>query len=238
MAALSTPVPDGPHAGPRQFVGGPIRSGPILGVPRPFVGGPGPIVQGPGPLVGGQGPFIGGPGPIVGSRPFNNGPIIGGPGPIIGGPGPLIGGPRPIINGPGPLLNGPGPIVGGPILSGPGPLVGGPNYAPAPVYAPAPTPAYAPRPAYGEPVYENGPAVYSFNYGVKDDYAGLNFGHNEDRDGYKTQGTYYVNLPDGRLQTVNYHADEHTGYVADVQYTGNAVVPAYAPAPRPAYGPQ
>ncbi len=48
---------------------------------------------------------------------------------------------------------------------------------------------------------------------------------------------HYVNLPDGRLQTVNYHADE-AGYVADVQYTGNAVVPAYAPAPVPAYGPQ
>ena len=80
--------------------------------------------------------------------------------------------------------------------------------------------------------------VYSYTYGVKDDYAGLNFGHNEDRDGYKTQGSYYVNLPDGRLQTVNYHADDSTGYVADVQYSGNAVVPAYAPAPIPAYGPQ
>jgi len=79
--------------------------------------------------------------------------------------------------------------------------------------------------------------VYNFQYGVKDDYAGLNFGHTEDRNGYNTQGNYFVNLPDGRLQTVNYHADQ-AGYVADVQYTGNAVVPAYAPAPRPAYGPQ
>ena len=65
----------------------------------------------------------------------------------------------------------------------------------------------------------------------------MNFGHTENREGYNTQGTYYVNLPDGRLQTVNYHADE-AGYVADVQYTGTAVVPAYAPAPvGPAYAP-
>ena len=78
--------------------------------------------------------------------------------------------------------------------------------------------------------------MYNYGYGVKDDYAGLNFGHTEDRNGYNTQGNYFVNLPDGRLQTVNYHADE-AGYVADVQYTGNAIVPAYAPAPKPAYVP-
>ena len=46
-------------------------------------------------------------------------------------------------------------------------------------------------------------------------------------------GCHFSHL-DGRLQTVTYHADE-AGYVADVQYSGAAIVPAYAPAPKPAY---
>ena len=49
--------------------------------------------------------------------------------------------------------------------------------------------------------------------------------------GYLAQGKYTVALPDGRLQTVTYHADGN-GYVADVQYTGEAV---YATPPKPAY---
>ena len=51
--------------------------------------------------------------------------------------------------------------------------------------------------------------------------------------GYVAQGQYFVSLPDGRLQTVTYHADGN-GYVADVQYTGEAI---YAPAPKPTYSP-
>lgn len=112
----------------------------------------------------------------------------------------------------------------------------------APVYRPAPVPVVAPvAPAYGPgPVYAEGPAVYDFSYGVNDPLTGQNFGHSENRDGYITQGTYYVNLPDGRLQTVNYHADDVSGYVADVKYSGEPLVPAYAPAPipvGPAYAP-
>jgi hypothetical protein len=53
-----------------------------------------------------------------------------------------------------------------------------------------PAPAYGPAaPAYGEPVYD-GPAVYSFTYGVQDDYAGLNFGHSENREGYNTKVSF------------------------------------------------
>ncbi|XP_037776880.1 pro-resilin-like [Penaeus monodon] len=70
------------------------------------------------------------------------------------------------------------------------------------------------------PVY-NAPAHYAFNYGVQDAYFGTNFGHAESRDGYNTEGVYYVNLPDGRLQTVKYYVDEW-GYHPEVTYSGVA----------------
>ena len=155
------------------------------------------------------------PAPVLAPAPVFAGPIFRAPAPVLAGPV--------VVPAPAPLpLPLPAPVV----VPAPVPVV---VARPEPVYRPAPVPSYAPAP---EPVYD-GPAVYNFGYAVKDDLAALNFGHTENRDGYKTQGSYYVNLPDGRLQTVNYHADE-AGYVADVQYSGAAIVPAYEPA-RPAY---
>nr|XP_027234170.1 pro-resilin-like [Penaeus vannamei] len=58
-------------------------------------------------------------------------------------------------------------------------------------------------------------------YAVNDDYAGTNFGHKEVREGYQTKGSYFVHLPDGRLQTVNYIADEH-GFRPEVSFEGVA----------------
>ena len=68
-----------------------------------------------------------------------------------------------------------------------------------------------------------------------------NFGHSESRDGYKTSGSYRINLPDSRVQIVTYTADEN-GFVSDVKYEGEAVYPTevkptYAAAPAPAYAP-
>ena len=106
-------------------------------------------------------------------------------------------------------------------------------YRPAPApYQPAP---YKPAP-YSQPKYEDGPAQYNYAYAVNDDYAGVNFGADEARDGYATNGKYYVLLPDGRTQTVTYTVDQYGGYVADVQYSGYAkeYKPApYKPAPAP-----
>merc|ERR1711899_660328 len=66
-----------------------------------------------------------------------------------------------------------------------------------------PAPYHAPAPAYGKgPVYQDTPPVYGYEYAVQDDYSGANFGQNEKRDGYSTQGQYRVLLPDGRTQTV------------------------------------
>nr|XP_027230286.1 cuticle protein 8-like [Penaeus vannamei] len=80
------------------------------------------------------------------------------------------------------------------------------------------------------------PPKYAFEYAVNDPHAGNRFGHSEARDGYKTSGEYFVHLPDGRVQTVTYHADE-TGYYPTVHYKGAAVypiAPAYH-APVPTY---
>nr|XP_027214898.1 cuticle protein 19.8-like [Penaeus vannamei] len=88
-----------------------------------------------------------------------------------------------------------------------------------------PTYGYTPEPTYEEP------AKYDFNYAVKDDYSGNDFGHQEARDGYNTQGSYYVLLPDGRLQKVTYTVNGDSGYVAEVSYEGEAQHSEYKPAP-------
>merc|ERR1712106_1313299 len=69
------------------------------------------------------------------------------------------------------------------------------------------------------------PPVYTYQYGVQDDYSGNNFQQTESRDGYSTSGSYTVALPDGRVQTVNY-VDNGDGIVQDVTYSG---VPQYGP---------
>merc|ERR1712158_322880 len=97
-------------------------------------------------------------------------------------------------------------------------LAAGPPYHPAP-YAPAPY----------HPVEKIPPKPFAYEYGVKDEYSGANFGQNEVQDEYGTvSGEYRVLLPDGRTQIVTYHADHENGYTADVKYEG---VPHYEPAP-------
>jgi len=88
-------------------------------------------------------------------------------------------------------------------------------------YKPAPAVAYKP---YVDP-YAGEPAVYNYNYAVKDDYTYNDFGASENRDGYLTQGKYVVALPDGRIQTVTYSVDGGAGYVAEVTYDGVAQYP-------------
>ncbi|XP_063601158.1 pro-resilin-like [Penaeus indicus] len=72
---------------------------------------------------------------------------------------------------------------------------------------------------------EYGPAKYDFDWTVNHDYSGNHFGHQESRDGDYTQGSYYVQLPDTRLQTVKYYVDGDSGYVAEVEYEGEAQHP-------------
>ena len=82
--------------------------------------------------------------------------------------------------------------------------------------------------------YSNVPASYTYDWAVKDDYSNNNYGQNESRDGDKTTGSYYVLLPDGRIQTVTYSVNGYGGYVADITYSGEAKYPEpqkYQPTP-------
>ncbi|XP_042239743.1 pro-resilin-like [Homarus americanus] len=87
-----------------------------------------------------------------------------------------------------------------------------------------------PSPSYNAPA-PAGPAQYNFNWKVRDDNSGNDFGHDEARNGYDTQGSYYVQLPDGRLQRVTYTVNRDSGYVAEVEYQGEPQYSAYQPAP-------
>jgi len=105
----------------------------------------------------------------------------------------------------------------------------------AAVSATGPPAPYHPAPE----VYPDAAPVYSYQYGVADDYSKAAFSQQESRDGYATSGEYRVNLPDGRVQIVTYSAGPE-GYVADVKYEGEAAYPEaapYKPAPAPAYKP-
>ena len=97
------------------------------------------------------------------------------------------------------------------------------------------TPHYGPAPHHA-PAYDESPKPYVFEYGVADDYSGANFKAAEASDSKAVTGSYSVNLPDGRIQTVTYTADPYGygGFVADVAYSGEPHYPEYKPAYKPA----
>ncbi|XP_064122573.1 cuticle protein 8-like [Macrobrachium nipponense] len=87
---------------------------------------------------------------------------------------------------------------------------------------------------------------YNFQFGVHDDSTSASFEHQEARDDDETQGSYTVQLPDGRRQTVRYFVNGDSGYVAEVSYEGEARYPDSSSfessfesrefsAPRPSY---
>ncbi|XP_071547560.1 pro-resilin-like [Panulirus ornatus] len=91
-----------------------------------------------------------------------------------------------------------------------------------------------------EPQYPDAPAQYNFQWDVNDEYTGNYYGHQEQRDGPNTQGSYYVQLPDSRLMRVEYYVDEY-GFHPTVTFEGQAQYPSAptysqpAPAPQPSY---
>merc|ERR1712168_1232529 len=120
---------------------------------------------------------------------------------------------------------------------GPQPRPYGPpqKYEPAPApYKPEPVP-YKPAPVYKvEEEEEYAPQPYKYEYGVQDDYTNAAFAKSESQNEVGTvTGSYKVNLPDGRIQTVTYTADEVGGFKAEVTYEGT---PVYPPEPKEGYG--
>merc|ERR1712002_1163682 len=81
------------------------------------------------------------------------------------------------------------------------------------------------------------PSPYNYQYAVADDYSGANFAQSEADDGTgAVSGSYSVNLPDGRIQHVNYEANDITGNVATVTYEGTASSPDVVGAAHPVVG--
>ncbi|KAB0792403.1 hypothetical protein PPYR_11749 [Photinus pyralis] len=78
--------------------------------------------------------------------------------------------------------------------------------------------------------YDDGPsepANYNFEYHVYEPSYGNDFGHQEARQGDVAQGRYFVLLPDGRKQIVDYIADSN-GYKPKISYEGTANGGGYA----------
>ncbi|XP_050669133.1 cuticle protein 19-like [Leptidea sinapis] len=60
---------------------------------------------------------------------------------------------------------------------------------------------------------------YAFKYGVNDFHTGDIKSHHESRDGDVVKGQYSLVEPDGSLRTVDYTADDHSGFNAIVHRT-------------------
>lgn len=63
---------------------------------------------------------------------------------------------------------------------------------------------------------------------------GVKFGHQENRKGDLAVGSYYVLLPDGRIQLVEYEADQG-GYRPKITYQGTANTGGYGRGPQSGY---
>ncbi|XP_071541422.1 cuticle protein 7-like [Panulirus ornatus] len=88
-----------------------------------------------------------------------------------------------------------------------------------------PTSYSAPQPIRYDSSEEIVPPSYGFDWAVQDGDSGNSYGQQETRDHDHTQGSYTVQLPDGRLQRVTYYVDGDSGFVAEVSYEGEARYP-------------
>merc|ERR1712223_357643 len=116
---------------------------------------------------------------------------------------------------------------------GPGPSAV--PYGPRPYGPLPPQESYQAKPLYVEEKEEKfEPQPYKYEYGVQDDYSKAAFAKSESQNEVgAVTGSYKVNLPDGRIQTVTYTADPVHGYKAVVSYEGE---PVYPPEPEEGYG--
>jgi len=114
------------------------------------------------------------------------------------------------------------------------PVYAGYNPFAQPIYSPAiltpqlgliKPPGQSQPPPQSPPLQQAEPVrnpSYGFIYEVKGGPDGGHFGHTEKREGQTTTGKYFVRLPDGRLQTVSYIADEF-GFRPQITYGGHII---------------
>merc|ERR1712025_113362 len=88
-------------------------------------------------------------------------------------------------------------------------------------------------------VYPYAPPVYTYQYSVSDpDVSGSVFSAQEARNDLEASGDYKVALPDGRTQLVSYSVSgPEGGYVANVEYQGEAAYPDTVVKAQPAQTP-
>ena len=67
------------------------------------------------------------------------------------------------------------------------------------------------------PLIENS-SPYQFQWEVAYAEGNNYYGHGERRDGALTSGSYFILLPDGRRQRVDYTVEGDSGYIATVTY--------------------
>ncbi|CAH1644423.1 unnamed protein product [Spodoptera littoralis] len=112
--------------------------------------------------------------------------------------------------------------------------------APAVAYHAAPAVAYhaAPAPAFA---YHAAPVVahaeefdahpkYEYNYSVADSHTGDNKSQQESRDGDVVKGSYSFHEADGSVRTVEYSADDHSGFNAVVHNSAPTAAPVHVKA--------
>ncbi|XP_063838423.1 larval cuticle protein A2B-like [Ostrinia nubilalis] len=93
----------------------------------------------------------------------------------------------------------------------------------------------APLPIYLDLQYHEAPSVpnYNFAYEVNDPHTGDIKNQHESRRGDIVQGQYSLVQPDGIRRTVDYRADEHTGFHATVNNEGRPLAhPTLETAPQ------
>ncbi|XP_028030303.1 cuticle protein 8-like [Bombyx mandarina] len=68
---------------------------------------------------------------------------------------------------------------------------------------------------------------YEYNYSVADDHSGDNKFQQEVRDGDVVKGSYSFHEADGSIRTVEYTADDHSGFNAVVHNTAPTAAPTH-----------
>ncbi|CAH1644428.1 unnamed protein product [Spodoptera littoralis] len=104
--------------------------------------------------------------------------------------------------------------------------------APAVAYhaAPAPAVAYHAAPVVAHAEEFDAHPKYEYNYSVADSHTGDNKSQQESRDGDVVKGSYSFHEADGSVRTVEYSADDHSGFNAVVHNSAPTAAPVHVKA--------